>query len=255
MAGHRLTAETLETEEALEALLGEPLPQVRAKISDRLNEQTRRFVELAPFVCLATSDEHGNCDVSPRGDPAGFVKILDDRTLLMPERPGNRLADSLRNILRNRHVGLLFLIPGVGDSFRVNGRATLITDQALLASCAVEGKVPRLGILIDVDSVHAVLEGGAALTPVGRVDVPRQQGAAERRADLARAARRGLRRRELRRGAGGALREARGVLLTRRCVRPQGALHPAQDTGSTRQHAGQARAAISRAQRRRDSPW
>lgn len=154
MAGHRLTTETLDTEEALEALLGEPLPVVRSKISDRLTAQTRRFIELAPFVCLATSDELGNCDVSPRGDPPGFVRILDERTLLLPERPGNRLADSLRNILRNPHVGLLFLIPGLGDSFRVNGRATLITDQALLAASSVEGKVPRLGILIDIDSAY-----------------------------------------------------------------------------------------------------
>lgn len=154
MAAHRLTAETLETEETLEALLGEPLPAVRAKLSDRLTAQTRRFIELAPFVCLATSDELGNCDVSPRGDPPGFVRILDDRTLLLPERPGNRLADSLRNILRNRHVGLLFLIPGVGDSFRVNGRATLTTDASLLAPSAVEGKVPRLGILVDIDSAY-----------------------------------------------------------------------------------------------------
>lgn len=154
MAGHRLTTETLDTEEALEALLGEPLPVVRSKISDRLTAQTRRFIELAPFVCLATSDELGNCDVSPRGDPPGFARILDERTLLLPERPGNRLADSLRNILRNPHVGLLFLIPGVGDSFRVNGRATLTTDASLLAPSAVEGKVPRLGILIDIDSAY-----------------------------------------------------------------------------------------------------
>lgn len=154
MAGHRLTAETLETEEALASLLGEPLPVVRSKLSDRLTAQTRRFIELAPFVCLATSDELGNCDVSPRGDPPGFVRILDERTLLLPERPGNRLADSLRNILRNPHVGLLFLIPGVGDSFRVNGRATLTTDTALLAPSAVEGKVPRLGILIDIDTAY-----------------------------------------------------------------------------------------------------
>jgi PPOX class probable FMN-dependent enzyme len=105
-------------------------------------------------VCLATSDEAGNCDVSPRGDPAGFVRILDDRTLLIPERPGNRLVDSLRNILRNPRVGLLFVIPGVGDTLRVNGRATLTTDAALLAPSAVEEKVPRLGILVDIDTAY-----------------------------------------------------------------------------------------------------
>lgn len=154
LMAHRLTAETIDTEEALKALLGEPSPMVCAKLSKRLNPLTRKFIELSPFVCLATSDELGNCDVSPRGDPAGFVRIVDDVTLLIPERPGNRLADSLRNIVRNGHVGLLFVIPGVGDTFRVNGRATLTTDAALLAPCAVEGKTPRLGILVDIDLAY-----------------------------------------------------------------------------------------------------
>jgi PPOX class probable FMN-dependent enzyme len=90
--------------------------------------------------------------VSPRGDPRGFVQILDDVTLLIPERPGNRIADSLRNILANPHVGLLFFIPGVSDTFRVNGRATLTTDAKLLAPCIVEGKLPKLGIIVDVES-------------------------------------------------------------------------------------------------------
>src|SRR5689334_22710464 len=121
MGGHRLTSETLETEAALRELLGEPLAIVVAKVSRRLNPLTEQFIRRSPFVCLATSDEGGNCDVSPRGDPPGFVRILDDATLLLPDRPGNRLTDSLRNILRNPHVGLLFIIPGVGETFRVNG--------------------------------------------------------------------------------------------------------------------------------------
>lgn len=154
MAAHRLTSETIETEAALRELLGEPTAVVRAKVSDRLNALTRQFIERAPFVCLATSDRQGGCDVSPRGDPRGFVRILDDLTLLVPERPGNRLADSPYNIVQNPHVGLLFVIPGVTDTFRVNGRATLTTDAALLAPCAVEGKVPRLGILVDIVSAY-----------------------------------------------------------------------------------------------------
>src|SRR6476659_9154357 len=105
-------------------------------------------------MLLATSATDGTCDVSPRGDPAGFVHILDERTLLVPERPGNRLADSLRNILANPHIGLLFVIPGVNDTFRVNGRATLTTDAALLAPCAVEGKPPKLGILVDIETAY-----------------------------------------------------------------------------------------------------
>jgi hypothetical protein len=154
MAGHRLTARTIDDEAALSALLGEPTALVRAKVGDRLNALTRQFIERAPFLCLATSDAHGRCDVSPRGDPPGFVRILDDATLLVPERPGNRLADSLRNIVQNPAVGLLFVIPGVGDSFRVNGRATLTDDPALLAPCVVEEKVPRLGILVDIESAY-----------------------------------------------------------------------------------------------------
>lgn len=149
--GHRLTDATIDNEAALTALIGEPLPLVVSKTSDRLNAVTRRFIEASPFLCLATTDAEGNCDVSPRGDPRGFVRILDERTLLVPERPGNRIADSLRNILANPHVGLLFIVPGVGDAFRVNGRATLTTDEALLTPCAVEGKVPKLGILVDID--------------------------------------------------------------------------------------------------------
>jgi len=154
MGGHRLTSEVISDEASLRALLGEPSELVRSKVADRLNRLTRQFVERAPFVCLATAATDGSCDVSPRGDPAGFVRILDERTLLVPERPGNRLADSLRNILVNPRVGLLFVIPGVGDTFRVNGRATLTTDATLLAPSAVEGKTPRLGILIDMDEAY-----------------------------------------------------------------------------------------------------
>jgi len=143
----------IREEPQLRALLGEPAAIVRAKVADRLNDLTRRFVDLSPFVLLATSAPDGTCDVSPRGDPPGFVRVLDERTLLLPDRPGNKLADSLRNVLRNPHVGLLFLVPGVGDTLRVNGRATLVTDEDLLAPCAVEGKVPTLGLRIEVDEV------------------------------------------------------------------------------------------------------
>jgi PPOX class probable FMN-dependent enzyme len=148
---HRLTSETIHDEASLRALLGEPSEIVRSKVTRRILTTTRAFIERAPLVFLATSARDGSCDVSPRGDPAGFVRILDDRTLLLPERPGNRLADSLRNILENPRVGLLFVLPGVGDTLRVNGHATLTTDRALLEPSAVEGKVPRLGVLVDVD--------------------------------------------------------------------------------------------------------
>lgn len=151
---HRLTRHVLESEAQLRALLGEPTELVRSKVSDRLNRLTRQFIERSPYLLLSTSSNDGRCDVSPRGDPRGFVRILDEKTLLIPERPGNRLADSLRNILANGHVGLLFLIPGVDDSFRVNGRAVLTTDVSLLSGCGVEGKVPKLGILVDIEEAY-----------------------------------------------------------------------------------------------------
>ena len=154
MAAHRLTSETIETEQDLRALIGEPSEIVCAKLTDRLNALTRRYIELSPFLCIGTSDAKGTCDVSPRGDPPGFVRILDDSTLLVPERPGNKLADSLVNILANPHVGLLFVIPGVTDTFRVNGRATITTSATLLAPCVVEGKMPKLGILVDIESAY-----------------------------------------------------------------------------------------------------
>ena len=147
------TLTTIRDEEDLRRLLGEPSDLVRAKVGDRLNELTRQFVDRSPFVLLATSSPDGTCDVSPRGDPPGFVRVLDEQTLLLPERPGNRLADSLRNILANPRVGLIFVVPGVGDTLRVNGRATLVTDDELLAPSAVDGKVPKLGILVDADEV------------------------------------------------------------------------------------------------------
>ncbi|MDB4963309.1 MAG: hypothetical protein JWP01_3308 [Myxococcales bacterium] len=151
---HRMTTATIDDETALRSLIGEPTPLTCAKITDRITLPMRPFIERSPFLCLATSDEAGNCDVSPRGDPAGFVRILDDRTVLIPERPGNRLADSLRNILRNPHVGIVFVIPGVGDTLRIRGRATLTTDASLLAPSAVDGKAPRLGILVDIDAAY-----------------------------------------------------------------------------------------------------
>jgi PPOX class probable FMN-dependent enzyme len=141
-------------EDGLRSLLGEPTDLVRSKIADRLNDLTRQFVERSPFLCLATSAADGSCDVSPKGDPAGFVRILDDRTLVLPDRPGNRLADSLRNILENPHVALFFVIPGVTDTFRVNGRAEVVTDPELLESCAVEGKVPKLALRIEIEQAY-----------------------------------------------------------------------------------------------------
>src|SRR5205085_9055633 len=143
------------SESELRDLIGLPSEIVQSKIADRLNELTRQFVERSPFVCVATGRPDGGLDVSPRGDPAGFVRILDERTLLLPDRPGNKLADSLTNLLADDRIALLFLIPGVNDTFRVNGRARIVDDPELLAASAVEGKEPQLGLLVTVEEAHA----------------------------------------------------------------------------------------------------
>ena len=138
-------------EQALREVIGHPNDLVVAKVADRLNHLTRQFVERSPFVCVATSHPDGGIDVSPRSDPAGFVRILDERTLLIPDRPGNKLADTLTNILADPRIALLFLIPGVGDTFRVNGRARIVDDAELLAESAVEGKPPKLGLVVEIE--------------------------------------------------------------------------------------------------------
>jgi uncharacterized protein len=135
-------------------VVGSPAPLVAGKIADRLNPLTRQFIERSPFVCVATGRPDGGLDVSPRGDPAGFVRILDERTLLIPDRPGNRIADTLSNLMADPRIALLFLIPGVGDSFRVNGRAAVTDDAELLAESEVDGKAPRLGILVTVEEAY-----------------------------------------------------------------------------------------------------
>ncbi len=141
-------------EAQLREVLGEPTELVKQKIADRLNSLTRQFVERSPFVVVATGRPDGGLDVSPRGDPAGFVRILDERTLLLPDRPGNKLADSLTNLLADDRIALLFLIPGVNDTFRVNGRARIVDDPELLAASAVEGKEPQLGIVVEIEEAY-----------------------------------------------------------------------------------------------------
>jgi PPOX class probable FMN-dependent enzyme len=148
------TPRAITDESELRAILGTPSDVVVSKISDRLNDLTRQFIEHSPFVCIATKLPDGGIDVSPRGDPPSFVRILDERTLLIPERPGNRLADTLTNLLGDPAIGLLFLIPGVGDSFRVNGRAYITDDPELLAPSAVEGSPPKLGIVVSIEEAY-----------------------------------------------------------------------------------------------------
>jgi PPOX class probable FMN-dependent enzyme len=145
----------IKDEDALRARIGGgPTPLVAGKIADRLNRLTRQFVERSPFVCVATARPDGGLDVSPRGDAAGFVRILDDRTVLLPERPGNRIADTLTNLLEDPRIALLFLIPGVGDTFRINGTAAVVDDAELLAPSAHRGKAPSVGILVSIEEAY-----------------------------------------------------------------------------------------------------
>ena len=148
-----MTDHVIDTVEELRSSYGEPSERAVRKSLDRLDRHCRRFIELSPFVVLATAGADGRVDCSPRGDPAGFVAVLDDRTVLLPDRLGNNRVDSLSNVLENPHVGLLFLIPGVDETLRLNGRATLTTDPARLEPLAVKGRAPRSGLLVEVEEV------------------------------------------------------------------------------------------------------
>jgi hypothetical protein len=123
------------------------------KCLDRLDTHARDFVARSPFLCIGTQSAAGLADVSPRGDPPGFVRVLDDRTLLIPDRPGNNRLDTLSNILANPAVGLLFLVPGFDDTLRVNGTASITRDPDLLAMLAVQDRLPRVAILVAVREV------------------------------------------------------------------------------------------------------
>ena len=145
---HRIT-----TLAELEAIYGTPAETSLVKEKDRLIPEYRALIAASPFVALATRGPEG-LDCSPRGDQPGFVRVADEKTLLIPERRGNNRADSLRNIVRDPRVALLFLIPGVGETLRVNGRAAISTEPELLASFAVDGKAPRSVIVVSVEAVY-----------------------------------------------------------------------------------------------------
>lgn len=139
--------------EQLEAIYGEPLPRSLLKEIDYISDHYRAFIEAAPFVIIATSGPEG-LDCSPRGDLPGFVRVADNKTVLIPDRRGNNRVDSLRNIIVDPRISLLFLIPGVGETMRINGRAELRTDPDLLESFTMQGKLPRSVIQVTVDSIY-----------------------------------------------------------------------------------------------------
>ena len=138
-------------EKDLRALLGTPSDIALRKQIRTLDAHCRAFIAHAPFMALATAGPDGTCDVSPKGDPAGFVRVLDDTHLAIPDRPGNKRLDGMRNILANPHVGLLFLVPGMTETLRIAGTAQIVQDEALLAPLAVDGKAPTLGLLVHVE--------------------------------------------------------------------------------------------------------
>ncbi len=130
---------------------GSPSDLARCKTLTRLDHHCRALVAASPFLVLATSDRDGRLDASPRGDAPGFVAVLDDRTLLVPDRPGNRRVDSFSNVLANPRAGLLFMVPGMNETLRVNGRARVTTDPTLLAPLAVNGRAPVAGLIVEVE--------------------------------------------------------------------------------------------------------
>ena len=151
--GGKMTEHAIDTVEELRNRYGGPSELAVKKSLDRLDRHCRRFIELSPFLVLASAGADGRVDCSPRGDPAGFVAVLDDRTVLLPDRRGNNRTDSLTNVIENPRVGMLFLIPGVNETLRLNGRATLTTDSARLEPLAVNGRIPRSGLLVEVEEI------------------------------------------------------------------------------------------------------
>lgn len=145
--------EILRTEEELEAVLGKPNPRVLAKVIDRLDDICCAFITRSPFVLVASSDAAGRIDVSPKGDPPGFVHILDDKTIAIPERPGNRRADTFRNVLQRPKVGLIFIVPGKGETLRVSGTARIVRDTWLRRRMAVGDRVPDLALVVTVEEI------------------------------------------------------------------------------------------------------
>ncbi|MEV0298801.1 pyridoxamine 5'-phosphate oxidase family protein [Nocardia sp. NPDC050710] len=137
----------------LRRLLGAAMPRAVAKERVALHAKDREWIARSPFVVIATADADGNCDASPKGDPAGFVEVLDDTTLAIPERPGNRRADGYFNILSNPRVGLIFLIPGRTETLRVNGRARLVRDADYFDRMVVKGHRPILAMEVDIEQI------------------------------------------------------------------------------------------------------
>jgi PPOX class probable FMN-dependent enzyme len=135
-------------------IYGEPHERAVKKQLPKLEKHSRAFIAMSPFIVMATCDAEGRCDASPKGDAPGFVEVIDDTTLLIPDRLGNNRVDTISNLLKSPGIGLIFFVPGIRETLRVNGRAQITTDPTLLAATAVNGKVPRSGILVSAEEVY-----------------------------------------------------------------------------------------------------
>lgn len=141
----------ITNQEELRAVIGDKIEELEAKVSDCLDEFSREFIQKSPFLILSTSDAEGRCDASPKGDAPGFVEIVDDRTIVIPDRPGNKLAYGHENVLANPHVGLLFMIPGTTETLRINGKAELDSSESLREQLAARGKPATLAIRVTIE--------------------------------------------------------------------------------------------------------
>ncbi|GAB3963104.1 pyridoxamine 5'-phosphate oxidase family protein [Actinoallomurus acanthiterrae] len=143
----------ITSEQELRELLGEPMPRAIAKERVRLHEVDRKWLAASPFCLVATADATGACDVSPKGDPPGFTHVIDDVTIAIPDRPGNRRVDGFRNILANPHVGLIYVVPGRSETLRINGRARLLRDAPFFDEMVVKNHRPRLALVVEIEQI------------------------------------------------------------------------------------------------------
>lgn len=144
---------TISNKDDLRSFFGEPSERAAKKEMSKLDAHCRNFIAISPFCVLSTAGADGRADASPKGDAPGFVAVPDDHTLIIPDRLGNNRVDSMQNILQNPHVGLIFFVPGMNETLRVNGRARITTEEALLAPLAVRGKAPQAGIVVEIEEV------------------------------------------------------------------------------------------------------
>lgn len=148
-----MTYVEITSEDELRELLGPVMPRAAAKERVLLHDIDRQWLAASPFLLMATSAPDGSCDVSPKGDPPGFTHVIDDATIAIPDRPGNRRADGFRNIIANPHIGLVYFIPGRGDTLRINGRARLVREAPFFDDMVVQGHRPTLAVVVDIEQI------------------------------------------------------------------------------------------------------